>query len=74
MDNEKVKELLRDAQVDDTGEYWLYYGGYMKMPGIGGGGDVLYYSTAGQEGEMAFLPYNERDPLASFAEWILQHV
>ena len=74
VDNEKVKALLRDAQVDDTGDYWLYYGGYMKMPGIGGGGDVLYYSTAGQEGEMAFLPYNERDPLASFAEWILQHV
>lgn len=75
VDNRKVKELLEDAEIyNDKGEYWIYYGGYMKMPGIGGGGDLLYYNTAGVPQDKSLLPYNETDFLSDCFEWVLQHM
>lgn len=75
VDNRKVKELLEDAEIyNDKGEYWIYYGGYMKMPGIGGGGDLLYYSTESVPEGKSLLPYNETDRWSDCLEWVLQHM
>lgn len=75
IDNRKVKELLGSAEIyNDKGEYWIYYGGYMKMPGIGGGGDVLYYSAADVPEDMTLLPYNETDRFTELVNWVFKHM
>lgn len=75
VDNQKVRKLLLDAEIyNDKGEYWIYYGGYMKMPGIGGGGDLLYYNTADAPEGTSLLPYNETDRWSDCVEWLLQHM
>lgn len=75
VDNRKVKELLGNAEIyNDKGEYWIYYGGYMKMPGIGGGGDLLYYSAADAPDDMTLLPYNKTNWLIELVDWMLKHI
>lgn len=44
INNEKVKKMLdADENRKKENRYWVFYGGYMKMPGVGGGGDLLLY-------------------------------
>ena len=75
VDNRKVKKLLLDAEIyNDEGEYWIYYGGYMKMPGIGGGGSVLYYNTADAPEGTSLLPYNETNLWIDCMGWLFQHL
>lgn len=75
VDNRKVKKLLLDAEIyNDEGEYWIYYGGYMKMPGIGGGGSVLYYNTTDAPDGTSLLPYNETNLWIDCMGWLFQHM
>lgn len=75
VDNRKVKKLLRDVEIyNDKEEFWIYYGGYMKMPGIGGGGDVLYYNAADAPEDTSLLPYNETGSWTNCMEWLFQHM
>lgn len=75
VNNRKVKELLQDAEIyNDKGEYWIYYGGYMKLPGTGGGGDLLYYGMADAAEERMLVPYNEKDRFAELVDWIWKHM
>lgn len=75
IDNRKVKKLLEHESIcDGKEEYWIYYGGYIKMPGIGGGGDLLYYCAAEAPEYVTLLPYNKTDRFAELVEWIFKHM
>lgn len=75
IDNAAVRALIQKAG-DRSGEerYWIYFGGYMKLPGIGGGGDVVLYEPSGVTEEKTLVPYNPHDKLGSFLDWIMKHV
>lgn len=75
VNNRRVKELLRsNGECEYDGEYWIYYGGFIKLPGTGGGGDLLYYPIAETDGEMTLIPYNKRDMLTKFIDWAWKHM
>lgn len=75
IDNRKVKNLLEHESICDGKEdYWIYYGGYIKMPGIGGGGDLLYYCAADAPEDATLLPYNKTDRFTELVEWIFKHM
>lgn len=73
--NDKVKEMLdADEIIKREDRYWVFYGGYMKMPGIGGGGDVVLYEPYAKEEQTVMIPYNETDTLADLFQWLFQHL
>lgn len=75
VDNVRVREMLNDITLyNDLGEYWIYFGGYSKLPGIGGGGDVVFYTSEDMLGDEILLPYNERSAVERLLEWILKHI
>lgn len=53
------QELLQEQGIkEDT--YYVSFGGYMKLPGIGGGGNAVYVD-AGNEEEVLVIPYFNND-------------
>lgn len=75
VNNRRVKELLgKNGECEYSGEYWIYYGGFMKLPGTGGGGDLLYYPLAEMDGEMTLVPYNQKDTLTELIDWVWKHM
>lgn len=74
VNNQKVKELIEQKGWDGSADYWIYYGGYMKFPGVGGGGGLVGYYPSLMNSETVFLPFNETDTTSSVIEWILKHM
>ena len=74
VNNLKVRELIGQKGLDDQADYWIYYGGYMKFPGVGGGGGLLGYYPSEMKNETVFLPFYEKDTTSSVIEWILKHM
>lgn len=74
VNNRKVEELFQNAGIENTGDYWIYYGGYMKFPGVGGGGDLVGYDMSEMTEETTFIPFNEREVTSSVLEWILKNI
>lgn len=75
INNDKVKELLdADENIKRENSYWVFYGGYMKMPGVGGGGDVVLYEPYAMDEDTVMIPYNETDMLADIFGWLFQHI
>lgn len=75
INNNKVKQMLDTDEVKE-GErsYWVFYGGYMKMPGVGGGGNVVLYEPYTAEEDTVVIPYNETDTMTDIFEWLFQHI
>lgn len=75
INNNKVKEMLdTDENIKRENSYWVFYGGYMKMPGVGGGGDVVLYEPYAMDEDTVMIPYNETDTLADIFGWLFQHI
>lgn len=74
VNNRKIEELFQNAGIENTGNYWIYYGGYMKFPGVGGGGDLLEYGFSEMTGETIWIPFNEKGVTSSVLEWILKNM
>lgn len=73
--NNKVKKMLDgDETIKRENSYWVFYGGYMKMPGVGGGGDVVLYEPYATTEDTVVIPYNETDTLSGIFEWLFQHI
>lgn len=75
VDNKKIKEMLsKEEKYDEKESYWIYFGGFMKQPGIGGGGDVVEYSPGNETEDMTFISCNEKGRISEIIEWILKHM
>lgn len=75
VQNDKVKEMLeRDGESHGSEYFWIYYGGYMKMPGIGGGGDVVEYHPYETQDSVVRIFVNEKSRLSSVLEWFYKHM
>lgn len=65
VDVRAVRELL-EAQGEYLESYFLLFGGYMKLPGIGGGGNAVYVRDREREGNrigdsLQRIPYQNND-------------
>lgn len=55
--------ILQEQGIE-TDAYYICFGGYMKLPGIGGGGNAVFVDTAVnsmEEGETLVIPYYNND-------------
>lgn len=52
-------EVLREQGIEE-GEYYVSFGGYLKLPGIGGGGNAVFVDS-GEEEEVLVIPYYNND-------------
>lgn len=53
------QEVLREQGIEDD-TYYVGFGGYLKLPGIGGGGNAVYVD-AEEEAELLVIPYYDND-------------
>ncbi len=75
IQNDKVKELLKNVDGNDNKEfYWIYYGGFMKMPGIGGGGEVIEYDPYETEDSMVRLSSGKKNWFAIVQDWFYKYM
>lgn len=75
VNNIRIRELLKDITLyNDMGQFWIYFGGYSKLPGIGGGGDVVFYTSEDMLGDEVLLPYNDKSAVERLFEWLLKHM
>ncbi len=52
-------EILREQGIEED-EYYVGFGGYLKLPGIGGGGNAVYVD-AGESEDLLVIPYYDND-------------
>lgn len=76
VQNDKVKQLLSKANKKYGKEdfFWIYYGGYMKMPGIGGGGDVVEYQPYRTDEAVVSISCGEKEKLDVLIDWIFRYM
>lgn len=75
INNDKVKKMLAaDENIKREDRYWVFYGGYMKIPGVGGGGEVVLYEPYATTKHIVMIPYNEKDTLSGMFEWLFQRI
>lgn len=53
--------VLQERGIEEDG-YYISFGGYLKLPGIGGGGNAVYVE-AGTEEELLVIPYFNNDKI-----------
>lgn len=59
IDRREMNCVLQKYGIQEE-SFYLGFGGYRKMPGIGGGGSFVYVDYSGQEEELV-IPYWNRD-------------
>lgn len=61
IDREEFQKVLEECGIDGSIEnFWLGFGGYVKMPGIGTTINSVYVDYGGQETELT-IPYENRE-------------
>ena len=76
VQNDKVKKLLAktDIEYDKEDSFWIYYGGYMKQPGIGGGGGIVQYQPYGTEQSVVHISYNKLHWTDVLRDWVYRYM
>lgn len=59
IDRKAMDSILRKYDISEN-TFYLSFGGYMKIPGIGGGGSLVYVDYSGENEEL-IIPYWNRD-------------
>ncbi|MDE5866033.1 MAG: transcriptional regulator [Lachnospiraceae bacterium] len=59
IDRKAMDSILRKYDITEN-TFYLSFGGYMKIPGIGGGGSIVYVDYSGENGKL-IIPYWNRD-------------
>lgn len=69
VDNEKLREMYPDMEKD-KGVCYISWGGFMKFPGAGGGGDMIWIDEL-SEGDKTVVPYesNGEDVFCKIVKW-----
>lgn len=76
VQNDKVKKLLEktDKIYNKEDYFWIYYGGYMKQPGIGGGGGVVQYQPYETEQSVVHISYNKMHWTDVLRDWVFRYM
>lgn len=76
VQNDKVKKLLAktDKKYKKEDYFWIYYGGYMKQPGIGGGGGIVQYQPYGTEQPVVHISYNKPHWTDVLRDWVYRYM
>lgn len=56
IDRMQFDSLLQENGVEER-EFYIFFGGYLKLPGMGGGGDCIYVEYESGEEDMT-IPYD----------------
>ena len=59
IDRKAMDSILQEYGITEK-NFYLSFGGYMKIPGIGGGGSLVYVDFSGENEEL-IIPYWNRD-------------
>lgn len=71
LDRTAFRNVLQENGVDeDMKSFWLGFGGYTKLPGIGGNINVVYVDYNNVEAKIV-VPYNNREDY--FWEYVYKH-
>lgn len=70
VDTEGLECMLKEINREDE-IVFLYFGGFYKIPGIGGGGNGIFVELAEQTGEQV-IPYQNTDK--DIFVWILKRI
>lgn len=65
IDKNKLNRLLQERNVDED-IFFVYWGGFSKLPGVGGGGNGILVDYGEQAGDMV-LPYTDND-----TDWMMR--
>lgn len=57
IDREAMDQVLQEYNIEET-DFWILFGGYKKLPGIGGRGSLIHVDYRGQEEELK-IPYRD---------------
>lgn len=72
LDKTAFDNVLRENGVDeDIDCFWLGFGGYTKLPGIGGNINMIYVDYSGTETEFV-IPYVDREDF--FLEYVYKYI
>lgn len=76
VQNDKVKQLLseRNKKYGEDAYFWIYYGGYMKQPGIGGGGDIVEYQPYRTDDAVVRIACGKREAMDVLIDWIFRYM
>lgn len=70
IDRKKLDRILKEQNVNEE-MFLVYWGGFSKIPGVGGGGNGIFVDYTEQEGNLV-VPYvdNDRD----FITWLFKYL
>ena len=72
IDRLAFKKILRENGINkDIEGFWLGFGTYIKLPGIGSTPNVIYVDYSGNENQM-IIPYVNREKSAF--EYIFKYI
>lgn len=70
IDREKLDCIFARQGIEED-MFFLYFGGFSKLPGVGGGGDGIFVEYWEQDGDLV-LPYVSNDK--DFKTWLFKHL
>ena len=70
IDPKAMGRIIQEYGITEN-TFYLSFGGYMKIPGIGGGGSLVYVDLGGDNEEL-IIPYRNRD--ADIATMIFKRI
>lgn len=59
IERRAMDRVLHEYGIEET-DFWILFGGYEKLPGLGGGGSLVHVDYSGQEEKIEF-PYQDSD-------------
>lgn len=70
VDQEAMNQIFEEQEIH-LDSYFILFGGFIKMPGIGGGGNAVYVESGKEEGRLC-LSYQNNDTrfLTLLFKWI----
>lgn len=72
LDREAFQNVLQENGIDeDMDSFWLGFGGYTKLPGIGGNINMVYVNYDDVETKL-MIPYNNREDY--FWEYVYKYI
>lgn len=76
VQNDKVKQLLskKGTKYEKEDYFWIYYGGYMKQPGIGGGGDIVEYQPYSTDRAVVQVSCDQKEGMDMVMDWIFRYM
>lgn len=70
VDRKKLDRIFQEKNVDED-MFFVYWGGFSKLPGVGGGGNGIFVDYTEQDGDMV-VPYIDND--TDLVTWLFKYL